>query len=224
MEPNSSNIFVLNFHGLGEPAREMRPTEYDCWLGVPIFERILDSVRGRADVRITFDDSNESDYSIALPRLKARGMCAQFFLVAGWTGRGAFLSADQIKALHAEGMEIGAHGMTHCRWKGLSEGAVREELVDAKDSIAQIIGAPVLDAACPGGVYGRRTLRNLRQYGYRAVYTSDGGPTSLSSWLRPRNTVRRSHSFETTQRSLTEIPPGRRKIWRELKLLIKRWR
>ncbi len=217
-------MFILNFHGLGEPTRELPSSEKDCWLDAGIFEMILDLILWRQDVRITFDDTNESDFSIALPLLKARNLSAQFFVVAGRIGQESFLSTAQLLALRAEGMAIGNHGMWHSNWRDLSDQGLEEELVQAKDSIEQIIGASVLDAACPYGAYDHRVLKRLVQLGYHAVYTSDGGPASLTSWLRPRNTVRRSHDIGRILRSISEVPRGLPGLWRRLKLLIKRWR
>jgi len=219
-----ARTFILNFHGLGEPSRPLPSSEKDCWLDSEVFEAVLDRVRGRPDVRITFDDANESDYSIALPRLKARELSAQFFVVAQRIGQESFLSAEQLRTLHAEGMTIGSHGMCHRNWRRLSLTEVQEELVVARDSIEQMIGAPISEAACPYGAYDRRVLQRLRHLGYRATYTSDGGPASLAIWLRPRNTVRRSHDLARIQCSMTDIPSGVTKLWRDAKLLIKRWR
>lgn len=217
-------IFILNFHGLGEMTRTMPVSEQDCWLATAVFEAILDRVRARSDVRITFDDANESDYSIALPCLQARQMTAQFFVVARRIGQKSFLSPQQLQALHAAGMAIGNHGMSHRNWRGLSSTILREELVAARDSIEQMIGTTVREAGIPYGSYDRGVLQQLRQVGYQAAYTSDGGPASLASWLRPRNTVRRSHDFDRVQRSVSEIPAGVAKLRREAKLFIKRWR
>jgi len=216
--------FILNFHGLGDTVRKLPASEMDCWLDSMVFEKILDDVRGRKDVQITFDDANESDFAIALPLLKARNLSAHFFVVSKRIGQKSFLSLEQLRSLHAEHMVIGNHGMCHRNWRLLGEAELHEELVEAKDALEQMIGVPVVEAACPYGAYDRRVLRKLWHLGYKAVYTSDGGPTFMDSWLRARNTVRRSHNPERTRRSMNEIPSGGRRLWRELKLLIKRWR
>ena len=71
----------LTFHGVGEPKRRLDPAEAEFWLGRRQFESTLDSVAGRSDVRITFDDGNHSDLAYALPALRKRGLTATFFVV-----------------------------------------------------------------------------------------------------------------------------------------------
>jgi peptidoglycan/xylan/chitin deacetylase (PgdA/CDA1 family) len=227
VKPNPTNMghsFILNFHGLGEPRRSIPASETDCWVDVAVFEGVLDLVRGRDNVRLTFDDANESDCSIALPRLQARRLKAWFFVVAQRIGRKSFLSADQLRALQAEGMTIGSHGLCHRNWRRLGPAELREELVLAREANEQMIDAPVLEAACPYGAYDRHLLKKLRQLGYRAAYTSDERPASLASWLRPRNTMLRSGDFGRIVDNLTHCPSGLPKFWRGLKLLVKRSR
>ena len=220
----SQRLFTLNFHGLGEPGRDLPPGEADCWIDAKFFADILDAVAGRPDVRITFDDSNESDYTIALPLLKARGLKAKFFLVAQRIDEKFYLSKQQIQALLAAGMEVGNHGMQHRRWRGLDERGLREELVESREILQQATGAALKAAACPFGEYDRRVLGMLRESGYETVYTSDGGPAWSNQWVQPRNTVRRSHDLDAVSRACRQIPAGAGGLARDFKLLLKRWR
>lgn len=114
--------FILNFHGLGELTWPMPAGGQDCWLDNAVFEAVLDHVRGRPDVRITFDDANESDYAIALPLLKARNMSAQFFVGAQRVGQLGFLSVGQLRALHVQGIAIGNQGLCHRNWRRCASG------------------------------------------------------------------------------------------------------
>jgi peptidoglycan/xylan/chitin deacetylase (PgdA/CDA1 family) len=226
--PSSANhpqtLFILNFHGLGKPADNLTPGELHCWLETSFFTDILEAVRGRDDVRLTFDDGNASDHAIALPLLKARNMKAKFFVLAHRLDQPGYLSQGQVRELCAEGMQIGNHGMRHRKWAGLSAGELEEELIVARENLREVSQQPVAEAACPFGSYGRHVLRKLRQAGYERVYTSDGGPTASSAWLQPRNTIVRS--FDTVKiASLTrEIPAGPKRLWRQCKLWLKRWR
>jgi len=221
---NGETIFTLNFHGLGTPGRELPAGELDCWIDEAFFAAILDAVSSRKDVQITFDDSNESDYTIALPLLKARGLKAKFFLVARRVDEKFYLSRDQIRGLVEAGMEIGNHGMRHQRWRGLDDAALREELIESRELLQRTASRPVDRAACPFGEYDRRVLGALRAAGYQTIYTSDGGPARSSDWVQARNTVRRSHDLQRVLEFCRETPSGAKGIARQLKLMLKRWR
>ncbi len=218
------NVFILNFHGLGDPLGSQSRSDDDYWTDPHLFAAILQLVQNRPDVLITFDDSYESDYTVALPLLEASKMTARFFVVANRVGQTGFLSGQQIQSLCAAGMTVGSHGMSHRKWPGLSDRELQEEIVEARERIEQVTGARVAEAACPFGGYDRRVLGHLRASGYERVYTSDGGPASAESWIQPRNTIVRSDDLQKVSGILTKDYAGPGAAWRRLKLLLKRWR
>lgn len=218
------SVYILNFHGVGDPPANLPSGELDCWIEKSLFEEILSFVAQCAQVRITFDDSNVSDYHIALPALVSRRLTAKFFAVAGRIGQPGYVSAEQLQDLAAAGMDIGTHGMQHRRWRGLSEDSLNEELVEARNRLEQIIGAPVKEAACPFGSYDRRVLGALRRLGYERIYNSDEGPAQTGAWLMPRNTVRRTDDLVKIGGGIKTVPVGTHKVWRGIKLIFKQWR
>lgn len=220
----SRQIFILNFHGLGTPRQGLSPGERDCWISLKFFGEILDLIRNRKDVQITFDDSNETDHSLALPLLRAGNVVARFFVVAGRIGQGGYLTEHQLVSLAEAGMGFGSHGMYHRPWAGLDAPNLKEELVEAKSRLEQVLQTPVNEAACPFGSYNRRVLGMLRRTGYGRVYTSDRGPARSDAWIQPRNTIMQKHNLSDISRMLAPQPPGLPQLWRRLKLLIKRVR
>ena len=217
-------LYILNFHGLGEMPAWVPEGEAPYWVSPDFFCRILDLVRGRADVQISFDDGNRTDLTLALPALKLRRMTAQFFVVADRIGRPGYLSGADIQELVAAGMTIGNHGLQHHRWSGLDARTLRRELTSAQEQLTQVSGTEVRDAACPFGSYNRRVLKVLRDCNFGRVYTSDCGPAFGDHWLQARNTITRDASLPGVQGIITQPPTGAKRLWRELKLLIKRWR
>lgn len=219
-----SCLYILNFHGIGTPRHELPASEQELWIDTSRFQTLLDCVNGRSEIRLTFDDSNESDYTIALPELKARNLNAQFFVVASRVGQPDYLSHGQIEALAAAGMTVGNHGLRHRRWTGLNQGELHEELVEARNRLEQITGGPIHAAACPFGSYNRRVLRELRSAGYRRVYTSDGGPARENAWMLPRTSMGRSQDIAHLKHLGSDTPNWVFSFWRHARLWLKRWR
>jgi peptidoglycan/xylan/chitin deacetylase (PgdA/CDA1 family) len=213
----------LTFHGIGTPERPLEPGEDQIWLGQDQFESALDSVVGRSDVQITFDDGNASDVEQALPQLRSRGLAATFFVVAGRLGAPGFLDQAGVRALAEAGMAIGCHGMRHRPWRGLDEHALWEEVVEAGRQLEEVVRRPVTEAACPFGAYDRRVLRFLRRHGYRRAYTSDRGTVRAGDWIQARNTVRPGHAAGVIDQVLAEAST-RNVLRRRAKLAVKRWR
>jgi peptidoglycan/xylan/chitin deacetylase (PgdA/CDA1 family) len=218
-----NSAYILNFHGLGRPPHAISESEARCWVSESVFESILEVVREKPRVQLTFDDGNLSDITVALPALLQRGMKAKFFVVADRIAQPGYLSRDDVRVLRSSGMTLGTHGMRHRMWRGLKAGELDEELREARSRLEEIQGAPIVEAACPFGSYDRRVLRELRRLGYERVYTSDGGHSNPTALVQARNTVLRHHDHEQIQRA---INPRHHmsSFWRAIKSQIKRWR
>ena len=212
----------LCFHGIGTPGRELEPDEDQYWIDPDRFEELLEVAGEMPSVRITFDDGNASDISIALPALVERGLDASFFVIADRLGKAGSLSVEEVGALADAGMTIGTHGMRHRPWRSLDEESIREELGDARTAIETASGAPVRHAACPFGAYDRRALRALRKHGFTRVYTVDRRPAHPDAWLQSRYVIRRSDTANTVRGFGGESAP--RKLTLAAKTTVKRWR
>ena len=210
----------LTFHGIGEPARPLEPGEDGVWVSVEQFESLLDTVVGRDDVALSFDDGNTSDLEHALPALRDRGLTATFFVVAGRLGTPNFLDGDGIRELLSHGMEIGCHGMRHRPWRSLDSEALDVELVQARTILESVTGGSVTLAACPLGSYDRRVLRALRDAGYRRAYTSDRGVAAAGDFLQARNSIGPDSGPGIVER----IGSADASLARRVKLAVKRWR
>lgn len=181
----------LIFHGIDAPGRPLEPGEAPYWIGVERFEALLDAIAadpGR--YRITFDDGNLSDHAIALPRLLARGLRAEFFVLTGRVGQPGSLGEAEIADLLAAGMGIGSHGVAHRDWRKLDSAGLRHELEESKATLERLCGRPVTAAGIPFGGWNARVLRALRRAGYQSAWSSDGGRMRPDAFLRPRRSVR----------------------------------
>jgi peptidoglycan/xylan/chitin deacetylase (PgdA/CDA1 family) len=215
-------VINLGFHGIGAPERELEPDEDQFWIDAPRFEQLLDTALELPEVRLTFDDGNASDLSVALPMLLERGLTAAFFVVAGRLGQPGSLAADDVRALAEAGMTIGTHGMRHRPWRFLDEDGYREELDEAREVLEAAAGTRIDEAACPYGAYDRRTLRALEPREFRRVYTVDRRAAAPDDWLQPRYVMRRDDTARTVRGFGSESVP--RTFALAAKTAVKRWR
>lgn len=214
----------LTFHGVGEPDRDLERGEENVWVTRETLAAILDSVADRTDVHVTFDDGNASDLEHALPALRERGLRATFFVVAGRIGQPGFLDEGAIRTLAGAGMTIGCHGMRHRPWRELDDRELCREHVDARRLLEELVERPVDEAACPFGSYDRRVLRSLRRAGYRTVYTSDRGTTTMQGWIQPRNTVGPRDDERLLARIASDEDRRTDALRHRAKQAVKRWR
>ena len=212
----------LGFHGVGIPGRELEPDEEQFWVDAEPFGELLDTALELPQVRLTFDDGNASDRSVALPMLLERGLTAAFFVIAGRLGQPGSLSADEVRALADAGMTIGTHGMRHRPWRFLDEEGYREELDAARELLEAAAGARIDEAACPYGAYDRKALRALKQREFRRVYSVDRRPARPDAWLQPRYVIRRGDTADTVRGFGGESVS--RTVALAAKTAVKRWR
>ena len=180
------------FHGIGAPARVLEPGEAPYWISVAEFDALLDRIAAHPEpdrFRLSFDDGNASDHDIALPRLTARGLRADFFVLTGRIGQPGSLDADRILALQEAHMTIGSHGIAHRNWSRLDAGALAAEVTQSRAALQALCGQDITTAGIPFGGYDARVLAALRQAGYRAAYSSDRGWMDPQAFLRPRSSV-----------------------------------
>ena len=185
---------ILNFHGIGVPHRGASPKEEAVWISHDDFVALLDRIEELKSaypmpIRITFDDGNASDFTIALPELSKRNLTAIFFLCAGRLDMPEYLDRVAVGELLDTGMEIGSHGLHHRDWRTLGESALSEEIGTARKKLEDVCGRTIAAAAIPFGSYDRRVLKRLRAEGFACVYTSDGGFAHRRAWLKPRNSL-----------------------------------
>jgi peptidoglycan/xylan/chitin deacetylase (PgdA/CDA1 family) len=218
------SVAILNVHGVGTPARALDPGEHLTWVTVEQLELVLDAAVGRDDVRITFDDGNASDVEIALPRLRERGLHAEFFVLAGLLGDPGRLGRADVRDLLEAGMAVGSHGWAHRDWRRITEAEASQELGDAHQVLAELTAGPVTRVAIPFGSYDRHVLRRLRHANVTRAYTSDGGRARPDAWLQARTSL--PHDLDATwvARVLDPTPSPVRVARGLAARTVKRWR
>ena len=133
------------------------------------------SERERKKIAITFDDGNESDYSIALPILKKYGLKATFFITVERISKNNYLSWSQLMKMNDHGMSIQSHGLTHAFLNCLTEGDAQRELLESKQEIQGRLGTEVNYFSLPGGFSSPFVLDLVEEAGYQGVCTSGPG-------------------------------------------------
>ena len=136
-------------------------------------------------VAITFDDGFSSVFEHALPVLREHGLTATVFCVASrlgewndWptdregTPRRRLADAAQLDQAHAEGFEIGAHGLNHVPLVTDDEETLWHELEGGRSALEVVVGGPIRSFAYPYGVYSR-TAHTLTASIYAAACTTD---------------------------------------------------
>lgn len=165
---------------------------------------LVDAYRGECElperpVAITFDDGLADFAEHAWPALRARDLTATLYVVAGAVGATAdwlgdiggppprMLGWDDVRALDAEGCEIGAHSQTHPELDTLRRRGIADEVNHSRRELSSRLGAPVRSFAYPHGYHDQRVREAVVRAGFdsacavrEALSSADDDPFALA--------------------------------------------
>lgn len=153
-------------------------------------------------VVLTFDDGFADNYEHAFPVLARLHLPATIFLAASYIGaerlptltRTDFvpqpLTWQQVREMHAHGVEFGSHTLTHPMLSQVTLQDVRHEVRESKRMIEDRLGAPVYFFCYPRGDFTRPVQQIVRAENYRAACTIKPG---VNDWRSNLFTLRRTY-------------------------------
>lgn len=187
---------ILVFHKIGPvppasryPRNYVRTEQFDALLGSLRragyhgigFDQYLAHRSGtgalpRKPIILTFDDGYRSNGEIAAPILKKHGFTATIFVVTSLLGatnawdaeepQEPLLTADEIRALRAQGISFGSHTATHVRLATVAPETALRELRESRESLEALLGEPVCTICYPWAQHDAAVHALARQAGY----------------------------------------------------------
>ncbi len=189
---------IVAYHGLGG-SDGVSPSDFEAHLELLMARRTIRPLAEAVDrlgtpdangmACITFDDGYRDYAEIAVPILERLDLQATLFVPAGMIGktnewdRGVFgerriLDTGELRDLDPQRTELGAHGYTHCRMRGLSPVELRREVAEARSIVSEVCGRPVRLMAYPYGQaddFDHAAVRAVEQAGFIAACSTRFG-------------------------------------------------
>ncbi len=135
----------------------------------------------RSHICMTFDDGNRTDYLTVLPLLQRHSFSATFYVTTQWIGQPGFVTAEDLKHLHAAGMELGSHGHTHRYFDEMSTDELTNELTESTAILSKIVNTRIRTLGAPGGRLHPQLCTIARRVGIETISTSQFGLLSSES-------------------------------------------
>lgn len=139
---------------------------------------------------ITFDDGF-GDTVEAVELLMRHGLRSTVYVTTGHVGTEDMITERQLEGLacRRDGVELGAHTVTHPRLDELPLSAVEGEVRASKAALEQMIGRPVASFAYPHGAHDAHVRELVVESGYRsaaavknAISHSGDDPWAIARW------------------------------------------
>jgi len=158
-------------------------------------------LQGKANILVTIDDGNRSDYPAYTKVFARRGIRPVLFAYPGIIGRTKFaLTREQLKKLADSGCDIGAHGYYHEYLSAKAFARNRAkcliEIERPARALGSIVGKPIRTFAYPFGESSPEAEELLAKQGYEWAFTAidhlspvDLGAASLDHYAVPRTIV-----------------------------------
>jgi len=172
----------------------------------------------RGAVVVTFDDGY-ADTADAVRELLRHGIGSTVYLIAGRIGEPGMLSASEVLQLAAlDGVELGAHTLSHVQVDELGGRALDEEIAGSKRAVEAVLDRPVMSFAYPHGSHDRRSREAVIRAGYSSAAAIKNAISHLEddAFAIARWTV----TADTSAERLAEVLAGERVplAWRNERL------
>lgn len=198
---------------LSRPAGEFRRDldylkhNYECISLKQFVERLEGGARfKRRAAVITFDDGYRDNFTEAVPALKALGVPATFFVATGFIGtdrefphdlrgrpeaasvrtqaRHPKLTWNDLRAMQADGFEIGSHTVNHTNLGKADAETIEREVRDSLAALGRELGARPRPFSFPWGKpedISEQAVRAVKDANYYAAVSAYGGANTRES-------------------------------------------
>ena len=138
-------------------------------------------------VMLTFDDTDEEQFTIGASEMKKYGFKGVFFIMTVSINRPRYMSKDQIKQLADEGNAIESHTWDHHMVTKYQGDDWDKQFVKPRKTIEDITGKPATYFAYPYGLWNQAAFPELKKAGFKMAFILSTKRDSID----PLFTVRR---------------------------------
>jgi peptidoglycan/xylan/chitin deacetylase (PgdA/CDA1 family) len=122
-------------------------------------------------IMLTFDDTDEDQYTVAFPEMKKYGFKGVFFVMTVSLNRlPHYMTKQQVKELFDAGNVIGSHTWDHHNVRKYQGNDWAIQIDKPTRQLEAITGKPIRYFAYPFGLWNREALPELRKRGFIAAF------------------------------------------------------
>ena len=122
-------------------------------------------------VMLTFDDTDEEQYSLGNTEMKKYGFKGVFFIMTISMNRPRYMSKEQIKNLSDSGNVIAGHTWDHHMVTKYTGTDWEIQLNKPQKQLETITGKPIMYFAYPFGLWNEIAIKEIKDRGYKLAFS-----------------------------------------------------
>jgi peptidoglycan/xylan/chitin deacetylase (PgdA/CDA1 family) len=122
-------------------------------------------------VMLTFDDTDEEQFSIGYNEMKKYGFKGVFFIMTISINRPRYMTKAQLKQLDDEGNAVESHTWDHHMVTKYQGEDWEKQFVKPRKTIEDITGKPATYFAYPFGLWNERAIPELKKAGFKMAFS-----------------------------------------------------
>lgn len=134
------------------------------------YDLISEGQARKSTLMISFDDNNLSQYTLAYPLIKAKGMVASCYIISDCINASDKLTSTQMQELYATGWDICNHSKTHSHLDSMTQQQVEEDELEACKMALDYLGLTRASkhVAYPYGEYDGNIIAAMDHWGAKS--------------------------------------------------------
>ena len=187
-ESESMKSYSVTPAGFAEQMKALNDSGYKTILPDQLYNYL---VYGEAlpakPVMLTYDDTDEEQFSIAKGEMDKYGFKGVYFLMTISMNRPRYMSKEQIKQLSDEGHVIAGHTWDHHMVTKLQGEEWNKQLVEPQEKLKTLTGKDVTYFAYPFGIWNPSVIPEIKKANYKMAFIL----SSKRDTTEPLYTIRR---------------------------------
>ena len=170
-ESESMKSYSVTPAAFAEQMKALNDSGYKTILPDQLYEYLVHGVPLPAKpVMLTYDDTDEEQFSIAKPEMDKYGFKGVYFLMTISMNRPRYMTKEQIKQLSDEGHVIAGHTWDHHMVTKLQGDDWRKQLVEPQEKLKAITGKDVTYFAYPFGIWNPSVIPEIKKANYKMAF------------------------------------------------------
>ncbi|MEP7252721.1 MAG: polysaccharide deacetylase family protein [Ginsengibacter sp.] len=154
-----------------EQMKALKDSGYESVLPDQLYEYLVhDGPMPAKPVMLTFDDTDEEQFSIGETEMQKYGFKGVYFIMTISINRPRYMSKDQLKQLADDGNVVEAHTWDHHMVTKYKDADWDIQLVKPTKQIEGITGKSVKYFAYPFGLWNQAAIPELKSRGYKMAF------------------------------------------------------